>query len=250
MTNTTNMTESMVVLNAVRDLNAQFLRYTHDYPALESDIVAFGGDAKRKEDALALVEAHKKADMIVQGQYWETHYDNGRTQIGGCAVGCLTHGENHGDFRDLYGIPTELAMQADNLFEALDSETAKSFPVEFIRAIPVGADVSGVQKVLKEEAIAEYVEAHPELTSEQIKQLSAPRRIISTELAGFSLGTQQDVYLLNRGDLDDIYRWKFNKPGDSNECGFNDAYIEEMARAAAYVLPIFLQALRDAPVTK
>jgi hypothetical protein len=43
-------------------------------------LIAFHNDQKIKDKYLARVEAHRKADEIIKGKYWE----NGK----GCAVGC------------------------------------------------------------------------------------------------------------------------------------------------------------------
>ena len=47
-------------------------------------LLAWHGDAALKKSTVATMAAHRKADTLVQGIYWE----NGK----GCAVGCLVHG--------------------------------------------------------------------------------------------------------------------------------------------------------------
>jgi len=106
-------------------------------------MVAYLGDPDLKARVLAGLEAHRAADEIVQGVYWE----NGR----GCAVGCVLHDLNprrpasdHTRFEDELGIPEQLAWLIDGIFEALPAEHAKDWPLRVMAAIPVGADLSGV----------------------------------------------------------------------------------------------------------
>lgn len=97
---------------------------------------AFHGKQEVKDFYLARVIAHEQADEIIQGVYWE----RGR----GCAVGCTIHSNNHADYELLMGIPRQIARLQDRLFEGLPLSEAKSFPRAFIKAIPVGADLSWV----------------------------------------------------------------------------------------------------------
>ena len=94
---------------------------------------AFHGDPKVKEKYVGRVKAHRKADQIIKGQYWE----EGK----GCAVGCTIHGSDHQAYETELGIPVELAYLQDCLFEDLPNEEAQNFPVDFLESIPVGADL-------------------------------------------------------------------------------------------------------------
>ena len=51
---------------------------------------AFHNDPSIKEKYLTRVQAHYKADEIIQGKYWE----NGK----GCAVGCTIHSSDHKNY--------------------------------------------------------------------------------------------------------------------------------------------------------
>ena len=92
---------------------------------------AFHGDPKVKEKYLARVKAHRAADEIVQGHYWQ----NGK----GCAVGCTIHSNDHQAYETELGIPVQIARLQDWLFENLSNEEAMDFPVDFLESIPVGA---------------------------------------------------------------------------------------------------------------
>jgi hypothetical protein len=101
-------------------------------------LVAFHGDPEIKREYLARVEAHRKADEIVSGVYWE----RGK----GCAVGCTIHGNDHRAYERELGIPTVLARLEDRLFEVLyatgNVDLAKAWPERFLSAAKPGADLS------------------------------------------------------------------------------------------------------------
>ncbi len=97
---------------------------------------AFHNDEKIKEKYLNRVEAHAKADEIVKGTYWE----EGK----GCAVGCTIEGNDHEKYEIELGIPKELAYIEDIIFEELPNELAMEWPLRFLKAVPVGADLSKI----------------------------------------------------------------------------------------------------------
>jgi hypothetical protein len=95
---------------------------------------AFHNDPKIKAKYLKRVKAHAKADEIIRGRYWE----NGK----GCAVGCTIEGNQHNRYETELGIPEAIARLEDTLFEIMPAEDAMKFPVRFLEAVPVGADLS------------------------------------------------------------------------------------------------------------
>jgi hypothetical protein len=97
---------------------------------------AFHNDPAIKALYLARVRAHRAADEIVHGYYWE----NGH----GCGVGCTIHGSSHAAYEADLGIPRILARLEDSIFEALDSPDDTMWPEQFLDAIPVGAILSMV----------------------------------------------------------------------------------------------------------
>ena len=99
-------------------------------------LLAFHNKEEIKEEYLARVGAHQKADEIIKGKYWE----NGH----GCAVGCTIHSSSHGSYEIELGIPRGIAHLEDGIFEGLPSNEAKLFPAKFLNAIKVGADLSQV----------------------------------------------------------------------------------------------------------
>ena len=97
---------------------------------------AFHNDPQIKAKYLARVKAHAQADEIIHGKYWQ----DGK----GCAVGCTVHSSTHSDYETKLGIPQAIARLEDVIFEGLENSEAKRFPAQFLRAIPVGADLSRV----------------------------------------------------------------------------------------------------------
>src|SRR3990167_4174371 len=99
-------------------------------------MLAFHNDPAVKRTYLARIRAHAKLDEIRHGYYWE----HGK----GCAVGCTIHGSDHNKYETELGIPRILAKLEDVLFERMENGHAKEFPLQFLSAIQVGADLSNV----------------------------------------------------------------------------------------------------------
>ena len=99
-------------------------------------MLAYHGKAATKTKYLNRLKAHAAADEIIHGTYW----DGGK----GCAVGCTIHGSDHGKYETELGIPRILAKLEDVLFERMGNGHAKEFPLQFLQAIKVGADLSRV----------------------------------------------------------------------------------------------------------
>src|SRR5690606_37264301 len=99
-------------------------------------LISFHGKESIKDFYLNRLIAHREADEIIQGTYWQ----DGR----GCGVGCTVHSRNHADYESELGIPRILACLEDQIFEGLPNEKAKEFPIQFLEAIPVGVDLEPV----------------------------------------------------------------------------------------------------------
>ena len=102
-------------------------------PHTEGRMHAFHNDATLKATYLARVRAHRAADQLIHGQYWE----HGK----GCAVGCTIHSGHHADYETVLGIPRILARLEDGIFEGLVAPQDLAWPEQFLDAIPVGADL-------------------------------------------------------------------------------------------------------------
>lgn len=99
----------------------------------------FHNDPKIKEKYLKRLKQHAEADNIIQGIGWE----NGK----GCAVGCTLENYGHGQYEIELGIPEWLAHLEDRVFEGLDAEQAKRFPVDFLESVPIGIEESELYKL-------------------------------------------------------------------------------------------------------
>jgi hypothetical protein len=97
---------------------------------------AYHNDPAIKAKYLRRVRAHRKADEIVKGHYWE----NGK----GCAVGCTIHGSDRALYETELGIPIKLASLEDGIFENLPNGHALKWPEQFLSAIKPGADLNQV----------------------------------------------------------------------------------------------------------
>ena len=109
---------------------------------------SFHNNPKLKKDIVAEILNHQKQDQIIQGTYG---VENGKWK--GCAVGCSIHSynirykkeiptNNHKAYETELGIPESLAQLEDRLFEGMSQEHALKWPAEFMKSIPVGADLS------------------------------------------------------------------------------------------------------------
>src|SRR5690606_37506481 len=105
-----------------------------------SKLLSFHNDPSIKEKYLNRLHLHYKADEIIKGAYWE----NGK----GCAVGCTVHSSNHSAYETELGISRILARLEDRIFERLPNEKAKEFPIQFLKAIPIGVDLEPVWRKL------------------------------------------------------------------------------------------------------
>lgn len=112
-------------------------------------MLAFHGDAKIKTMMIKELKWHQAQDAIVQGTYGQGEGNNFK----GCAVACSINSLNrklgkdystsdHKKYEVEIGIPETLAYLEDSIFEKLSVEKSKEFPLEFIKAIPVGSDLS------------------------------------------------------------------------------------------------------------
>ena len=100
---------------------------------------AFHNDPLIKEYYFNRLNKHYQADEVVKGQYWA----NGK----GCAVGCTIHSSDHNKYESELGIPKNIAYLQDSIFESLPNKLAKQFPLEFLSAIKVGADLKNVKNL-------------------------------------------------------------------------------------------------------
>jgi hypothetical protein len=101
-----------------------------------SPLIAYHNDPAEKVAILAQLAAHRAADELVKGIYWQ----DGK----GCAVGCTIHGNDHSEYERRWNIAKILARLEDRIFEGLPNGIAKEWPERFMGAIAPGADLTMV----------------------------------------------------------------------------------------------------------
>ena len=106
-------------------------------------MLAFHNQPGVKSKFCRRLAAHHRMDAFIQGQYW--------SEGKGCAVGCTLVNNGGESGQGLYkeyelqlGIPRILAHIEDRIFEKLTIDEAKNFAVNFLKVIPVGADLTHV----------------------------------------------------------------------------------------------------------
>ena len=111
---------------------------THLSEQTEGGLRAYHGKQEIKDKYLQRMKMHINADELIHGTYWQ----NGK----GCAIGCTveTNDDPHSRYPIEIGIPEWLAYLEDSLFESLPNGQAKEWPIRFLEAIPVGADLGPV----------------------------------------------------------------------------------------------------------
>lgn len=162
---------------------------------------AYQNDPKLKNQMLVEVRKHRKADQIVQGTYGQK---NGTWK--GCAISCTlrslaiikgeeltTEYSQHSRYETDLGIPKELAMIEDVLFEEMSVKDSKTWPEKFLKAINPGADLS---KVVAKFMIAEWEDKKIGLKNIKLKNIKEIQD--NKEVYGW----YEEVVALYRRDLE------------------------------------------------
>ena len=99
---------------------------------------AFHNDQSIKDKYVKRMEEHIKADELICGM----GFKNSR----GCAVGCTLNKYEHKQYEIELGVPQWLARLEDSIFENMNVQKSKSFPLEFLNAVPLGVDLNKILK--------------------------------------------------------------------------------------------------------
>lgn len=152
-------------------------------------MLSFHNDIKIKQKYLDRVQHHMDMDNLVRGTGWE----NGK----GCAVGCTLEKYDHKAYEIELGIPEWLAKVEDTLFEGMDFEKSKTWPKDFLEAIPLGVDlekckpkflVAVLKHSLKSMGEAQYdKEKLPEIKSAMAQCEAAVKEMINCHEHGLDL---------------------------------------------------------------
>ena len=105
---------------------------------------AFTDTPVTKEEYTRAAKSHRARDILIQYAYWSSY------RLKGCSVGCMIdtflpdarflHAHNRTErFPELFGIPTDIAIMTDDIFEGLPLSQAVDFHVAVAEAIPEGA---------------------------------------------------------------------------------------------------------------
>jgi hypothetical protein len=98
---------------------------------------AFHGKKTVKDFYVKRMKAHIEADELIRG----TGFDGHR----GCAVGCTLNRYDHSGFVSELGIPEWLAYLEDRIFENCTASRARTWPLEFLETINVGANLDRIR---------------------------------------------------------------------------------------------------------
>jgi hypothetical protein len=94
----------------------------------------FNGNAALAAQTVAEMKAHRDADRLAKGDYWNP--ETGR----GCAIGCLVHSGSHADAGKLCNAPNQIMYIVDNVFEGLPWPANLDWPVKFLEALQANID--------------------------------------------------------------------------------------------------------------
>jgi len=144
---------------------------------------AFLNTEVTKDQLLESLRRHAAADAFIRGTYGEEE----RGTFKGCAVGCTLHDfskstNNHSAYERLFGIPEAVAKLEDTIFEKADGHT--TWPIEFIEAIPVGADLSQVADHMKLFCLTEIVQFDREKYPDVAKAVDDVASLLERKLSG------------------------------------------------------------------
>ena len=102
---------------------------------------AYHNQQSIKDTYITRVQAHRAADELIKGVYRDDEYAG---VWRGCAVGCTLHSDDHDAYETELGIPRQLALLEDAIFEGLPEPKHLEWPERFLSVIQVGADLSVV----------------------------------------------------------------------------------------------------------
>jgi hypothetical protein len=132
---------------------------------------AFHNDPAIKEKYLFRVKAHAAKDHLIKGQGWS----NGK----GCAIGCTLEAYDHTRYPIELGLPEWLARLEDTIFENLPNDLAMTWPIRFLEAVNVGANIEKVRPMLAIRRLDRLIKLqelaltknHPKKVKEVIQQV-------------------------------------------------------------------------------
>ena len=117
-------------------------------PTATPPLVAFHGQPAIKAKYLLRLEAHRAAGDLTRGPFgWMATPDRAEaSEWFGMAVYCAFHdkADPYGAAERQIGVPLVLARLLEDCFKSMSAARYAIWPGQFLQAIPVGADLSGV----------------------------------------------------------------------------------------------------------
>lgn len=115
-------------------------------------MLSYHNDENLKNLVVLEMKKHQDQDQFIKGCYG--HHHEGKFK--GCSIGCTIDSVNiilgksydtylHKVLEESIGIPEWLSLLQDELFEGLPNDEGSQFSVDFLSAIPVGADLESVK---------------------------------------------------------------------------------------------------------
>ena len=101
---------------------------------------AYHNQQNIKDTYITRVQAHRAADELIKGTYGDWFGD----KFKGCAVFCTIESGQHDAYETELGIPRQLALLEDAIFEGLPEPKHLEWPERFLSVIQVGADLRAV----------------------------------------------------------------------------------------------------------
>src|SRR5580698_1547052 len=104
-------------------------------------MLSFHNNINVKNKYVDRVRAHIDADNLIRGTGWK----DGK----GCAVGCTLESYAHSRYPIELGLPEWLARLEDTLFENMSVEKSRTWPLLFLKTIPIGVSEDRFEKEIK-----------------------------------------------------------------------------------------------------
>ena len=129
-------------------------------------MISFNGDSRVKEQYVGVAKYHHQADDLAQ----KHGYCHGGKC---CALGCF-HGINSQEAcialnGDRLGIPEDISYLEEAVFENSSEPFAKTWPLRFIEAMPVGVDLHTVGIKIKQFMLRELLKDKNVINAEPVR---------------------------------------------------------------------------------
>jgi hypothetical protein len=188
-----------------------------------------------KEQMLAEVQKHRKADQILQGTYGK---ENGSWK--GCAVACSLRSidilkgkklrveyNQHKRYESELGIPEWLARLEDTIFEGLPKAKAELWPEQFIKAIPENVDLEPIKRKFSAYLMKENID--------RVLKLNISDKLKEEVVSGIRKVLEVQETAINTGKWDESAAWSAESAAESAaQSAAESAQSAQSAQSAAW----------------